>query len=48
MADAQARKDAIKKASAQVQSGGVFVRRAAAASIVLRPSTTKSPVNKHR
>jgi len=48
MADAQARKDAIKKASAQVRSDGVFVRRAAAASIVLRPSAPKVPVNKHQ
>lgn len=28
MADAEARKAAIKKASSQVQSGGAFVRRA--------------------
>jgi hypothetical protein len=49
MADAQARKTAIKKASSQVRTGGVFVRRASAAAVVLRSSTTvKTSAKKSR
>jgi len=42
MADAQARKAAIKQASNQVRNGGAFVRRAPA---VKTASTTKPPPN---
>jgi hypothetical protein len=37
MADADARKAAIKKASSQVQSGGAFVRRASGTANVAKP-----------
>jgi hypothetical protein len=46
MADAQARKAAIKQASYQVRTGGAFVRRASAVKAVstakVRPATKKS------
>ena len=45
MADAQARKAAIKKASNQVRTGGAFVRRASAvkpaSTAKVRPGTKK-------
>ncbi len=45
MADAQARKAAIKQASKQVRTGGAFVRRASPAKRVstanVRPATKK-------
>jgi len=44
MADLQARKAAIQKASSQVRTGGVFVRRSAAAG-VLRSSRSARVVS---
>ena len=47
MADEQARKHAIQKASTQVRSGGGFVRRAATAS-VQRPRYAAGAANDQR
>lgn len=44
MADAQARKTAIRKASSQVRTGGVFVRRSSATG-VLRSSRSARVVS---
>ena len=47
MADAEARKAAIKKASSQVQSGGAFVRRAPGATNATKvPKTVQVPHQK--
>jgi hypothetical protein len=48
MADAQARKAAIKKASSQVRANSVFVRRAMAGGALQSSKTTKITVRKAR